>query len=651
MNIFLASKIMNIGKPRLDQTQGGRHWVFVSLLGLGLLVFLNSEVRAQGLALSCGENGVLRDLRPYSKPQPPVKQIRKQYNVAIGHSVQCRRSDRCEQESKTIFELGRDLVNSLRKLLSSASDLEDQNQLKKRVSDLESSCAPCGEEPEEVEENQEQENEPTIAWTRRPPTEKLQISYPWKGPNRQKAGQYDRRALMATVMHAIHTGTDPYLALAVVAQENPPTNMDRFSPYSLQRGVIPVDQTGAYEQLDCFAQERGTDRFPTVSEDEVASHRKIYTDYLSLRDQYQKLVKQDQWFRLYDEVTQKIGILKEQIAFISKPKPQKKFDFSIDGIKRVLVHHPSLAKYKEELALEQQRLNRLLVDSGAQSNLKVIRAFQKAESDLTQFRMSLVQKKGAKSRQALEELSCSVDRRNCFGFTAPQKNIPKADLSFLVADRGQLPLETTLCSSSNRVDVGQGPEFLVGFKKDRCCVNVLAPRSLSGLNIHTKTWIGANYLKDHIQSCIASQRGSLTYCLQRYNGTGCFGCTESSSNDCFNGIVMEDRPVYGARVADLMLNSFMSDPEIRQIVEDVARREKKSPVSVFCYGHNESSFMVLNDQFLAEQKKYLLEGSKHPYKMKISGGAVLRPAKTPKERQVYLEREKRRANACQFLFK
>lgn len=650
MNILLDSKIMNIGKPRLIRIQ--------EVLVLVILMVFSSEVRAQGLALSCGENGVLRSLQPYSKPRPPVKRIHKQSHGSAEHGVQCRGSGRCEQEVKTILELGRDLVDSFRAWLSNEQDDKDKKQIEKRVSRLESSCAPCDSDSEEVEVEQEedqqedqQEEGSSLAWTRRPPTEKLQISYPWKGPNRQKAGQYDRRALMATVMHAIHTGTDPYLALAVVAQENPPTNMDKFSPYSIERGVIPVDQTGAYQQLDCFAQEQGTDRYPTVSEDEVASHRKVYGDYLSLRDQYQKSVKQDQWYQRYDQIIQTVGIIKEQISLLSKSQSPKKFDFSIDGIKRALISPPSLSKYKAELAREQQKLNEILADKASQSKLNLVRAFQKAEADLTQFRMSLVQKKGAKARQALEELSCSVDRRNCFGFTAPQKKIPNADLSFLSADRGQLPHETTLCSASNRVDVGEGPEFLVGLKKDRCCVNVLAPKNLSSLSTHTKTWLGASYLKNHIQSCIASQRGSLTYCLQRYNGTGCFGCTESSSNDCFNGIVMEDRPVYGARVADLMLNSFMNEPEIRQMIEEAAWKERKPVVSIFCYDHNNKSFMVLQDQFLEEQKKYLLEGAKYPYKMRVSGGSSLRPAKTPEERKAYLAREKTRASACQFLFK
>jgi len=284
-----------------------------------------------------------------------------------------------------------------------------------------------------------------------------------------------------------------------------------------------------------------------------------------------------------------------------------------------------------------------------QQDSALIQNYQKAEEELTRVRMAIAGKKGGLSQQALEELTCSVDRKKCFGFTSPQKNIPEADLTHLTEDKSAAIVATTFCASSKRVEVGSGPDFKMGKVNGNCCVKVVAPQGVSQLGTHVKSWIGAKYLKKHIQECVNSGRGPLTYCIQRFNGTGCFGCTESSSNDCFNGLVMEDRPVYGARAADLMLNSFMNEPQIREMVSEASAQMRKPVVSIFCYGHDQARFMVPRDQFRDEQNGYLLGGTQHLYKMKFELEHSLRVPKTDEEKRLYISREKNRAIACKSL--
>lgn len=604
---------------------------------------IGAEVQADDLIFSCGSSGVLKSLQPREDVRPKTPS----QNVVHGqaHSGEaCRRSGRCQPDAESIADLGKDIVKSLRSWLLGEQESFEKKDLQEKVTRLDHSCGIC------EQQNEPQPEPPPPQKVHRAHGKNISILYPWDGPNQQKVGKYNRSVFMNAVRHAIHTGTDPYLALAVVMQENPPTNLERFYPYSEKRGVIPVDQTGAYEELDCFAKDRGPDRFPTLTDAEVDAYRKIYAEYDSAREGYNRAVSQGLLNREYDSIMNRIAILKDQIEDFQQLHPRSKFEFSLAGLKKAVAVDPRLAQLKNALAVEQKRLDLFLKDKKSAEAVQLVEAYRKGEEKLTRFRAVVSSQKGPKSQQALEELGCSIDRRKCFGFVGSQKRIPEADLSFLDGGESGGLVRSTFCSQSNRVAVGEGPHFQNGFKENSCCLKVTATRDVKNLQTHVKTWLGASYLKSHIQACIASGRSKLTYCLQKFNGTGCFGCTESSTNDCFNGIVMEDRPVYGARVADLMLNSLMSQPEVREMIEAVSAEMGQPITSVFCYDHPESRFLIPGDQFYQEQRSYLLEGAQHSYKMKLTSGTLGIP-KSSEERNAYLARERSRANACQFLFR
>jgi|GEM_PF-3792565 len=288
------------------------------------LSFASSCVMAQDLAFSCGKNGVLEDLQPYKKVHHHRKFVR---------DAGCLVSDTSpKKEPDSIFALGQNIVQSIQAWMhgKSNSGSDRDGNLDAKISRLEETAHDCQEpyEPAMPEETRFSKSS----------SKKVSISYPFMGLNQLKSGQYDRKALLNVIRHALSTGADPYLALAVVAQENPPVKMENFETYASKRGVIPVDQTGAYEQLGCFAKDRGSDRFPTLSNDDVTTYQKGYTAYTSARDAYQKAVKQNPWHQQYDDLSKKVAILKEKLA-----------DLSASEGKRPITSDPKWIQLRDEI--------------------------------------------------------------------------------------------------------------------------------------------------------------------------------------------------------------------------------------------------------------------------------------------------------------
>lgn len=80
---------------------------------------------------------------------------------------------------------------------------------------------------------------------------------------------------------------------------------------------------------------------------------------------------------------------------------------------------------------------------------------------------------------------------------------------------------------------------------------------------------------------------------------------------------MEDRPVYGARVADIMTNMLMKNREIQKMVQDISRQSRKPIKSSFCLSNGVGKIKISPTKFLEEQKKYLLEGTDASYKSRF----------------------------------
>jgi hypothetical protein len=66
---------------------------------------------------------------------------------------------------------------------------------------------------------------------------------------------------------------------------------------------------------------------------------------------------------------------------------------------------------------------------------------------------------------------------------------------------------------------------------------------------------------------------------------------------------MSDYPQYGAQGMDFILNDFMTNPEIRDLVESKEKKYGHFPKSVLCSGKKSGTYAVDSDKYLDMQKK------------------------------------------------
>lgn len=228
---------------------------------------------------------------------------------------------------------------------------------------------------------------------------------------------------------------------------------------------------------------------------------------------------------------------------------------------------------------------------------------------------------------ALVEVECEQSKNNpqerCSKLLTQQKQVPQLDLTFQ-AGGSVATSQYLICTNDYKATPGARPVFWIpdASDKNHCCANVKSNLGENDVLADFAGALGMKYLKKTIQDCTATS--SATYCVQKYNGLGCFNCSEKSKNDCLNGIIMSDRPVYGARAMDLVVNSLMTNSEINKMILKVSRRMKRKVASVLCL-KGSADQVIDTSQYYREQKSYLLEGDKYNFKF---------TAKTPAGRKV-----------------
>lgn len=161
-----------------------------------------------------------------------------------------------------------------------------------------------------------------------------------------------------------------------------------------------------------------------------------------------------------------------------------------------------------------------------------------------------------------------------------------------------------VCSEDYGATQAASPQFSTT-KPSVCCISVRSSLKEKELIVATRTQLGAKYIEDNVQSCIRAGKKSFSYCVQKFNGLGCFGCTEKMKNDCFYRLEMAKQPIYGARVGDAMASILMTNSEINRLVERETRTLGRQPVSAFCMEKKAGDVSVSAGRFLAEQKSIL----------------------------------------------
>ncbi len=254
-----------------------------------------------------------------------------------------------------------------------------------------------------------------------------------------------------------------------------------------------------------------------------------------------------------------------------------------------------------------------------------------------------------------EAMTSSNQSKLCSKYYLQRKSLPTINLASAY-DVSLKSSTVSVCSEQFVTFPGQPPSFeFLGERQSsqkikNCCANVIAPYPNDELRSDFLSTLGILYLKKSLDSC---KSNNIALCLQKYNGLGCFNCTERMNSSCLNGLVMMDRHFYGSRVLDLMVNSLMSNKEINESILAASKINQKPIPSVFCKKENTSVVEINQDKYLNEQRKFLLGGLDNQFEMSLLYRGVkdnTRP-QTESDIELYRQNEARRISACQSYFK
>ncbi len=254
-----------------------------------------------------------------------------------------------------------------------------------------------------------------------------------------------------------------------------------------------------------------------------------------------------------------------------------------------------------------------------------------------------------------EQMTSTNQSKLCSKYYLQRKSPPTIDLSSAYG-LGLRPSKVSVCSEQFVTFPGQPPSFeFLGeqqssLKIKNCCADVIAPYPNDELRSDFLSTLGILYLKKSLASC---KSNNIALCLQKYNGLGCFNCTERMNSSCLNGLVMMDRHFYGSRVLDLMVNSLMSNSEINDLVLSASKTGQTAVQSVFCKKENSSIVEINEDKYLNEQRKFLLGGLDNQFEMSLLYRGVKdnTAPQTDSDFELYRQNETRRISACQSYFK
>ncbi len=375
----------------------------------------------------------------------------------------------------------------------------------------------------------------------------IAITYPFRGPlSNKSATNYDKNKIQYLIDKAIALGLDPFMALAIVLLENPPLDIKQGEDKAY---------SGYYSE-----------QYGLMPIDQIAGVSEMNCN-LNPQPQYSKTFSTS-----FEEKYLELG-RKDDGLFTA----------------RMLVAKHSYVGGKSNLSEKQAAL---------------IMGMAKQSSDIHEERVSLEER--ISNSEDLSILKCK-DEKGCKGVLSRQKVVP---VLALIEPSNNNVKKTRLCKENNWVSTALKLDISAQ-AEGQCCVDVLSDvaNSNSETIAQTKSLLGLKYAKRRSQNAIDSNH-SLSWALQGYNGRSCNGCRETSGtavNLCLSKIDMGLRPVYGAQIADLIINSLMRNPVIQQMVSDSSNKNQLQTISVFCLKEGEGVHKISDLKFLEEQKKYLLQ--------------------------------------------
>ncbi|GEM_PF-3562232 len=446
--------------------------------------------------------------------------------------------------------------------------------------------------------------------------ESLTIKYPFKGMNRAQIGSnYDPSAIRELVRLSIANGVDPYFTIAIKLLEMPPNKSAAYIGYRKHFGVVNMDAIAVYDKLKCI--------IPSST----------FRNFVS--EQIQKRAKD----------------LKAQSS---------DFDARAARISKSLTNGTSprwtgliyqFLKKEENGSLEAFCKTDIADGNNERDNfckLKISNEYfslkktaMEADRDLQSLIDTEVKKSTPDKQEVVKNiLSCAG---SCYGLVSNNKNKETFSIGFPNSE------PRVFCSEEKMIPIGSAASFTKGSQtSEGCCANVLVPKGMTDNEamVQFKGALGMRFLKSITDT--KNSLSNVSAVIQKFNGVGCLGCTEGV-NSCYSLLHASDRPIYGARAADLMINSVMANPEIQQIVREIQITTKQPIKSIFCSQLGEGNHTIDSAAYYNEQKKFLLDGQDHLFKTKLSDGTFNIP-QTPNDKSIYEKRERDRQQVCSKYF-
>lgn len=440
----------------------------------------------------------------------------------------------------------------------------------------------------------------------------LTIKYPFKGMNRAQIGSnYDPSAIRELVRLSIANGVDPYFTVAIKLLEMPPTKSAAYGGYRKLFGVVNMDAIAVYDKLKCIVPSSTFRNFVSEQTQKRAKDLKAqWSEFNARAARARKSLNKD--------ISPRWTVLVEQ--FLKKEENGSLETFCKTDIDDGNNERDNFCKLKISIEYFSSKKTAMEADRDLNSLIDV--EVKKSPPD--------------KQEVVKNILSCAG---GCYGLVSDSKNKETLSTGFPDSE------SRVFCSEEKTIPIGSPARFTKGSPtSEGCCANVLVPKGMTDAEamVQFKGVLGMKFLKSITQT--KNSKSDVSTAIQKFNGVGCLGCTEAT-NQCYSLLHASDRPIYGARAADLMINSVMANPEIQQIVREIQITTKQPIKSVFCSQLGEGNHSIDSAKYFNEQKKYLLEGQDHLFKTKLGDGTFNIP-QTPNDKSVYEKRERDRQQVC-----
>lgn len=465
-----------------------------------------------------------------------------------------------------------------------------------------------------------------------PPTKskkKLNISYPYSGPNRQIASSnYDTAAIKKIIEMAIANDLDPYLQVALTLIESPPLAQGAGSVggYEAGYGDLPIDGLPIFDMLNCVSKKSKPLIYATQADAEKILP--LYKQRDGIADQLKSQLKPIENFR---------NFLIQHYKGGDGPHITR-------AIKTLHQNYPNGCPIKDA---DPSVSARYCADPELRRLTNLYKNFEQSQRSIDDY----YEKADLTASQKIE-LRTRFDKNVAFA-VIPNKPVPEFRLP------GDGNKTVYLCTSQRAYKHGQPANMSESMKlsDDSCCAKVSGYSEGSNINKEFMNFMATRFIKEKINTT-AGELQSLSGDIQKFNGTGIIGSTEGIGNTCLEGIHMGSRPYYGARVADLMLNSILANKEINALIESTGKKMKLPVPSFICQKLGVGQHNVRLDQFFNQQKEFLLNGQQRAltigtaptnYKTKLTNGKVGVPV-TQQDLQSFLKSEASRQKNCAKFF-